>query len=106
VTQDGNLAHNARFYLNGSPSTGTPGTGATGAPTGNTADLRIGCRADSNSVGYVGEIEFLRIYSRVLTDQEVEAATAEPYGHIMKQPFYGALSAVASSGAFSYAYIF
>src|SRR5678816_800135 len=77
--QDGDLSHNASFWVNGVKSTGTPGLGTTGSPTGNSADLRIGSRADTGAVLFNGVIELFRVYSRVISDEEARWISREPY---------------------------
>lgn len=60
------------FYVDGVSTTGTPGLGGsgTGAATGSGAAIQIGTRADS-VVKMDGKIDEVRIYSRMLSANEV-----------------------------------
>ena len=81
VTEGANLqVPNTRLYVDGVQDTTFSGSNNVYLLTAN-ADVSIGRRADNNSRYWPGDIDEVRIYSRVLSDEEIEALASWPIAH-------------------------
>ncbi len=69
VTYDANASPRFTFYVDGAPVSAS-GTESVGAPGVSSAHARIGNWANANSNNFVGRIDEVEIFNRVLTAQE------------------------------------
>ena len=73
VTQTDSIETAPLFYVNTTQDTGTlAGGSGTGAPTGISADIRMGVRPD-NSPTMIGAMKEVRVYNKVLSPTEIQA---------------------------------